>query len=214
MSRPAGGRRRVPPHQDLLDWRRRVADLYADVRRSGDPEAAWRRWRRGRHALFKSHPQSPLDDSDRARFRGLRYFDYDPALRFRVTLAPLGETAPRALDVGADGRVALAPFAVTAGLGERLGGELTVYWIGGYGGGLFLPFRDGTSGGDTYGGGRYLYDSIKGADLGEGADGTLVIDLNFAYNPSCAYSERWSCPLAPPENGLAKPVLAGEKAWR
>jgi uncharacterized protein (DUF1684 family) len=96
-----------------------------------------------------------------------------------------------------------------------LGGEprsLAVYWLEGYGGGLFLPFRDARAGRETYGGGRYLLDTVKGADLGTSADGArLVLDFNYAYNPSCAYDPRWSCPLAPPENRLDVPVDAGER---
>jgi uncharacterized protein (DUF1684 family) len=88
--------------------------------------------------------------------------------------------------------------------------ELAVYWLEGYGGGLWLPFADATSGEITYGGGRYLYDTIKGADLGATASG-FVLDFNFAYNPSCAYDERWSCPLSPPENRLPFAVNAGER---
>jgi uncharacterized protein (DUF1684 family) len=88
---------------------------------------------------------------------------------------------------------------------------LDLFWIRGYGGGLFLPFRDATSGRSTYGAGRYLYDTIKGADLGT-EDGALVLDFNFAYNPSCAYDPRWACPLAPPGNRLELAVEAGEKA--
>jgi len=91
-----------------------------------------------------------------------------------------------------------------------MGGELVVYWIAGYGGGVFLPFADATSGKETYGGGRYLLDGIKGADLGMKGD-KIVLDFNFAYNPSCAYSPRWSCPLAPPHNRLRSPVRGGEK---
>ena len=80
--------------------------------------------------------------------------------------------------------------------GERL--SLEVHWLTGYGGGVFLPFRDATSGKETYGGGRYVLDTVKGADLGE-QDARLVLDFNFAYNPSCCYDPRWVCPLARPE---------------
>jgi uncharacterized protein (DUF1684 family) len=90
---------------------------------------------------------------------------------------------------------------------------LAVYWFDGYGGGLWLPFTDGTSGDTTYGGGRYLYDTIKGADLGAAAE-RFMLDFNFAYNPSCAYDERWSCPLAPSENRLPFAVTAGERMAR
>ena len=82
----------------------------------------------------------------------------------------------------------------------------------GYAGGLFLPFLDATSGDETYGAGRYLLDTAKGADLGgDPAGGTLVVDLNFAYHPSCAFDPRWACPLAPPGNRLALRVEAGER---
>ena len=88
--------------------------------------------------------------------------------------------------------------------------ELALFWLEGYGGGAFLPFADATSGEETYGGGRYLLDTVKGADLGE-ADGRLVLDFNFAYNPSCSYDPRWVCPLSPPENRLPVEVRAGER---
>ena len=87
--------------------------------------------------------------------------------------------------------------------------SLALYWLDGYGGGVFVPFGDGTSGESTYPAGRYLLDTVKGADLGSsGAD--LVFDFNFAYNPSCAYDPAWTCPLAPPGNTLAIPVKGGE----
>src|SRR5204862_506924 len=78
---------------------------------------------------------------------------------------------------------------------------LELYWLVGYGGGVFCPFADATSSGSTYGGGRYLLDTVKGADLG-GDDRQLVLDFNFAYNPSCSYDPRWVCLLTPPANRL------------
>ena len=88
--------------------------------------------------------------------------------------------------------------------------ELELFWLEAYGGGLFLPFRDATGGSETYGGGRYLLDTVKGADLGT-EEGRVVLDFNFAYNPSCAYDPKWACPLSPPANRLAVAVRAGEK---
>ena len=73
-----------------------------------------------------------------------------------------------------------------------------------------MPFADATSGDETYGAGRYVLDTIKGADLGVDGD-RLVLDFNFAYNPSCSYDPRWVCPLAPPANRLAVAVRAGER---
>ena len=191
----------------LAHWRRSVAELYAGVR--GEPESAraWANWSAGRQVLFETHPMSPITGGGAIP----RYYDYDPAFRFEVeTTTDLEERLPIPLDVAADGEVVLEPALKTIGLAETLGGELIVYWITGYGGGLFLPFKDATSGTGTYGGGRYLLDAIKGADLGM-RDGRLVLDFNFAYNPSCSYSDRWTCPLSPAENMLPAGITAGEK---
>src|SRR3954469_14913682 len=188
----------------LLDWRRRVAALYAAARGATDPETGWRTWRDGRDDLFAHHPDSPLDDAARASFRGLPVAPYDPALRFEVVLE---RTDPQRLEVptATDGVV---PF-------ERIGavqldevGRLDVWWLDSYGGGVFLPLRDGSAGRTTYGGGRYLLDTVKGADLG-GDDARLVGDLNFAYHPSCTYDPRWSCPLAPEGNRV--PVTSSRR---
>lgn len=92
---------------------------------------------------------------------------------------------------------------------DGAGRELGAYWLDGYAGGLFVPFADSTSGRQTYGGGRYLLDTAKGADLGTDG-GRLVLDFNFAYAPSCAHDARWRCPLALPGNRLPTPVRAGE----
>jgi uncharacterized protein (DUF1684 family) len=194
---------------DLLDWKRRMFALYADARTSDDPESAWGRWRDGRDALFGSHPQSPFAPESRAAFAGLRYFDYDASWRVAGEVVP-GDGALR--DVAASGgeTVRFRRFGVVR---FELAGsprELALFWLEGYGGGAFLPFADATSGEETYGGGRYLLDTVKGADLGE-ADGRLVLDFNFAYNPSCSYDPRWVCPLSPPENRLSVEVRAGER---
>ena len=190
----------------LLDWRRRVSALYAEIRATTDSEKAWRHWRDARAALFTTHSQTPLDTAGEPP----RYHAYDPALRFTIALAPAKGAPRRSLPIGADGEVALAPFARTVGLAGPLGKELTLYWMELYGGGVFLPFLDATSGAETYGGGRYLLDTIKGADLGSTPDGRLILDFNFAYNPSCAYSPRWTCPLASADNRVSATVRAGE----
>ena len=193
----------------LWDWRRSIADLYAAVRANPDPEAAWHHWREVRDGLFRNHPQTPIEPG--SAFAALPYFPYDPALRFLVAMQPLGgpETT---FPAGADGELRMRPFARTLGLQAALGGELTAYWLLGYCGGVFLPFADATSGRDTYGAGRCLLDGIKSADLGAAPDGRTVLDFNFAYNPSCAYSPRYVCPLAPAANRLPGAVRAGEMA--
>ena len=194
----------------LWAWRRQIAELYAEIRAARAPKAAWLHWREMRDALFREHPQSPLAAHERASFRGLRYFAYDPKLRFLAELEPAADGRPETMVAGADGKVTLLPFARTSGLAAELGGELTLYWINLYGGGVFLPFRDATSGAASYAGGRYLLDTIKGADLGAVGE-SVVLDFNFAYNPSCAYSDQWICPLAPPANTLPSNVTAGER---
>jgi len=194
---------------ELLDWKRRVFALYAAVRESRDPEAAWRLWRDTRDGLFARHPQSPLPSEEREGFGGLAYFDYDRALR---TTAQVEAAAPARVAIGASGGEEVV-FRRFAHARFELGGEersLDLYWLEGYGGGVFLPFRDATSGRETYGAGRYLLDTVKGADLGA-ADGAIALDFNFAYNPSCSYDPRWVCPLAPAANTLALRVEAGER---
>jgi uncharacterized protein (DUF1684 family) len=191
----------------LLDWRRSVAALYSDVRSTSaaDPEGALARFRAGRDRLFREHPDSPLPPERRAGFPGSDWWPHDPALRFEARVEPLPSQSSVATSLVGEafrldriGRVRLAV------------GDLEVYWIAGYGGGVFVPFSDATAGTETYGAGRYLLDTIKGADLG-GSGVRLVLDFNYAYHPSCAYDPRWSCPLAPPANRLAVPIRAGER---
>ena len=191
----------------LWDWRRRVADMWHGIRAAENPEAGWRLWRETRAELFARHPQTPLDPGSEMP----DYFDYDPKLRFALALVAPASDQPMFMPAGGDGEVKLMPFADTAGLNDALGGELTLYWVTGYGGGVFLPFLDATSGKDTYGGGRYLLDIIKSSDHGTTADGKTILDFNFAYNPSCYYSPRWVCPLAPRDKPLPAPVRGGER---
>ena len=191
----------------LLDWRRSVAALYAEVRAESDPAAAHARWRAGRDELFGAHPDSPLLPEARAAFAGLPVAAYDPAWRFEVEVD--GDVEPAHLEVptGTDGVVRFDRIG-RARLPEV--GTLDVWWLGSYGGGVFVPVKDASAGRGTYGGGRYLLDTVKGADLGSTADGRLVLDLNFLYAPSCAHDEAWACPLAPPGNVLDLEVDAGE----
>jgi uncharacterized protein (DUF1684 family) len=198
---------------DLVDWRRRVGDLYR--LRGAD---ALERWRRGRDDVFKTHPQSPIEAEDRISFGGLQYFRHDPAYRVQASLED-GDGTELLIDTGGeDGAVRYRRAGL---LVFELAGQpcrLTVLSLVQYAGGLFVPFRDATSGRETYGGGRYLFDTAKDTDglVLEITPGTsqVVIDFNYAYNASCAYSPRWACPLAPPENFLKVPVRAGELTYK
>lgn len=193
---------------EVLDWRRKVRDLYADVRASPRPHDAHARWVAGRDRLFAEHPASPLLPAERARFAGLPVAPYHPGYRFEMRVRP-ADAAHLDVPTGTDGVV---PFD-RVGAVELPGiGTLDLWWLGTYGGGLFLPLRDGLGGapGGTFGGGRYVLDTVKGADLG-GDGELLVVDLNFAYNPSCAYDPAWACPLAPPGDTVAVDVPVGER---
>ncbi|MDP8904611.1 MAG: DUF1684 domain-containing protein [Chloroflexota bacterium] len=203
----------------LAHWRRRVAELYAGWRAEAerDPERATREFGAARDELFRTHAQSPLPAGSRARFAGVAYLDYDPALRMTVRVESIEQTggaspSPLALPSSRAEQFAFRRVGRVRLVGPLSGATLSLFWIEGYAGGLFLPFRDSTSGGDTYAAGRYLLDTVKGADLGgDPAGGELLLDFNMAYHPSCAYDARWNCPLAPPENRLTVAVPAGER---
>jgi uncharacterized protein (DUF1684 family) len=229
-----GEQEQVPTWLDLFDYRRRVMSLYREreraLRAGEDALRVLDRFRAGKDALFAAHPQSALSAEQRRIFRGLSYFPYDAGLRVTTWL----KAAPPTDDVilAADGphTLPLRPAAHVEFVLDNTPLRLVVYWIDVYGGGLFLPFRDATCPEESYGGGRYLFDTVKGSDFlrldekGEWASdtqseaqgyagGRIILDFNYAYNPSCAYDSRWVCPLAPRENRLHVPVRAGEQKF-
>jgi len=198
---------------DLVDWRRRVGDLY----RITGPDAL-EKFRRGRDELFRSHPQSPIEVDERGAFQGCHYFDPDPVYRVKARVEP-ADGSELAIDTGGDDGA--VRYRRAGKLVFAVGGQectLTVLSLVQYAGGLFVPFRDKTSGHETYGGGRYLFDTAKDTDglvleIKPGSS-DVTIDFNYAYNASCAYSPRWACPLAPPENHLPVAVRAGEQVYK
>jgi uncharacterized protein (DUF1684 family) len=216
-------------HLEVADWRRRVAAMWQAWREASatDPERATQRYRADKNRLFADHPQSPLLQMERAAFNGLAYWPYDPVWRMTVLFEPVGEEAapnapsapspfggftPIALPNSGNETIDFRKIGRVTLEGPLAGQSLPVFWIAGYGGGIFLPFRDGTSGAETYGAGRYLLDTIKSADHGGDTEaGTLLVDFNMAYHPSCAYDPKWSCPLAPPESILRLPIEVGER---
>ncbi len=244
MTEPAAGDPTEP--LQLADWRRRVADLYAEVRRLAgtDREGALDLWRATREQLYREHPQSPVPAMKREEFRA-HHYPVDPAMRFEVVVEADAPSAPRQarkpiaatplnfwaedaaspssglslatpiatdLPVSAGGTMSMRKFGhveIPFPAGAR---RLGVFWMVGYAGGLFVPFRDATNGSETYGAGRYLLDTAKSADLGgDPTRGTLILDFNFAFHPSCAFDPKWACPLAPPENRLDIRIQAGER---
>ena len=184
---------------ELADYRAAVARIYlSDADLTG--------FRAERDELFRSHPQSPIPRD--AKFDGLRYFPPADDAIAEVELRP----EPGELEIDTGGPDGVVRYE-RAGILDTPWGELSLWWIAAYGGGLFLPVRDATCGPDSYGGGRYLTDTVKGTH-GRGLtrlpDGRVRLDFNYLYNPSCAYDDQWLCPLAPPENRVDAPIRAGE----
>lgn len=198
---------------NTADWRDRVFALYRQVRdiaAESDAAQAHAFWRAERDELFRTHPASPLSTSAKARFSGLNIAPYNPDVRFETVVQDGADAEVMEVPTGTDG---IVPFE-RIGIVELTGiGTLDLWRLASYGGGLFLPLRDGLAGatGGTYGGGRYLLDTVKGAHLGTGSEpGSVIVDLNFLYNPSCAYDESWACPLPGPGNRLDTPLPYGE----
>jgi len=193
----------------LADYRQRVAEMYLAQPREG--AGGLTAFRAARDELFLTHPCSALDEQQRKAGVPPAYVERNPDLVVRAPLVAVDDGEEVAMDTGGEDGVLhyrrLGRFRTPVG-------ELTLFWLLGYGGGLFLPFRDATGATSTYGGGRYLTDTIKGT-FGRGVtidpDGRgAVLDFNYAYNPSCAYNAAYLCPLAPRENWLDAPVEAGE----
>ncbi|MFD7155033.1 DUF1684 domain-containing protein [Kribbella sp. NPDC059898] len=187
------------------DWRRRVFELYAAVRAEPDPAKAHAHWQTTRNNLLTHHPASPVPGQDRAMYRGAPVASYNPQFRYETTIDTDVKPDSWEFQSATDGVI---PFSLVGTLHLPIG-NLDVWWLESYGGGLFIPVKDRNQ--QTYGGGRYLIDTVKGADLGSDlSTGRFVVDLNFAYNPSCAYSPDWTCPLAPPTNTLDTDLPVGE----
>jgi uncharacterized protein len=196
----------------LADWRRTVAQLYATARaaRVHDAARAAQEFRRDRDRLFAEHHDSPIARARRSAWHGTDWFAYDPAWCVNGTVDLERNGATFDIVLASDGILHCARVGTVSFTVDGTRARLALYWLCGYGGGLWLPFADRTNGNGTYAGGRYLYDTIKGADLGA-RTGELLLDFNYAYNPSCAYDDAWSCPLSPVENRLPFEVRAGER---
>ncbi len=161
-------------------------------------------YRANKDDYLRTNRHSPLPYEYRDTFPGLPYYPWNPDLVFTtaVTEADGAETVVST----SDGDTRMYRRAATVSI--TIAGEpqtLALYDTGHPG--LFLPFRDATSGRETYGGGRYL-------DLQPDDRGEVVIDFNLAYSPYCAYDDGYSCALPPAENWMSVPVTAGERTWR
>ncbi|GHO95489.1 hypothetical protein KSF_055370 [Reticulibacter mediterranei] len=203
---------------DLYDYRCRVATSYHKRNQallaSEDPALTLQRFRKERDNLFASHPQSALDEEQKREFQGLRYFPYNPALRFTVTVNTNVASESQHMTLSEQESLNMTTVGQVSLIVDGQPVTLSLYWLDIYGGGLFLPFRDATCPQESYGGGRYLFDTIKGSTPvpipNETGWKRMILDFNYAYNPSCAYNPRWICPLAPAENTLTVAIAAGE----
>jgi uncharacterized protein (DUF1684 family) len=207
---------------DLYDYRCRVADMYRMRRQATlageDAASVLQRFREARNELFVKHSQSALDVEQKRKFQGLRYFPYNPAMCVEADIDTGVEPVQLSVVMNAEETMTMTTVGQLHFTLEDVRVALSLYWLNIYGGGLFLPFRDTTSPAESYGGGRYLFDTIKGSDFlaTTGALGIerILLDFNYAYNPSCAYNDRWVCPLAPVENRLSIPIRAGEMKFK
>lgn len=206
---------------DLYDYRLFVANMYRERREAlqngVEPEIVLKRFRAKRNWLFAHHPQSALTQEQRTAFSGLNYFPYNPELRLLVTVDTNVEPTRRSVTMDAQRTMEMVTVGRVSFEVDDQPVSLSLYWLDIYGGGLFLPFRDTTSTSETYGGGRYLFDTIKGSDflyVVQDDIERIELDFNYAYNPSCAYNDAYVCPLSPQENMLPVPIHAGEKKYR
>jgi hypothetical protein len=161
-------------------------------------------FRKAKDEFFAHDPHSPLTVEQKRRFTGLEYFLENPELRLELEIDELPqkdviEMQTSTGDVQKHTRFGKVRFTVD---GEPV--ELTIYADPH---GFFLPFVDSLAGKETYGAGRYLEPQPIGK-------GKMLVDFNYAYNPYCAYNDRYSCPLTPWENRLKVPIRAGEKLPR
>lgn len=206
----------------LYDYRVCVAAFYRERNQAllagEDAEQVLQRFRAKRDQLFATHSQSALDEEQRQQFQGLHYFPYNPAMRFVATIDPQVEPGRQMVAMNAQEEMTMMTVGQVHFTVDDTPVVLSLYWLEVYGGGLFLPFRDTTCPAQSYGGGRYLFDTMKGSDPvpASGAqDGKhIVLDFNYAYNPSCAYNDLWVCPLAPVENRLHVSIPAGEQIYK
>ena len=207
---------------DLYDYRTRVAAFYRQrnnaLHANQDPQTVLTQFRQERDTLFATHPQSALDEEQKRVFDGLHYFPFNSSMRFTAIVDTNIEPHRQEVVMNATESMMTTTVGQIQFTVAEQSVTLSLYWLDIYGGGLFLPFRDTTSPQESYGGGRYLFDTIKGSDFlsttNEHGQMQIVLDFNYAYNPSCAYNDAWTCPLAPIENRLPIALPAGEKKYK
>lgn len=164
--------------------------------------AGLKEFRKRKDEFFKTGHESPIPIQEQHSFSGLKYFPEDPNLRFLLDLERLPEESIEFTTSTGEKR----QFTKIGKLKFSINGQpATLILYQADSASYFLPFRDATSGAETYSAGRYVEVVQK--------DGKFELDFNYAYNPYCAYSVGYSCPLPPPENWLKVSIRAGEKSY-
>jgi uncharacterized protein (DUF1684 family) len=153
--------------------------------------------------FFASDPQSPLAPDQQHDFRGLKYFSENPDLRLEVDVEEFPDKEEILMQTTTG---SVQPYARFGKFSFQVDGQPAELTIFASQHGFFLPFADSLAGKETYGAGRYLEPEPLGG-------GKFLVDFNLAYNPYCAYDERWTCPITPPENRVPVPIRAGEKIF-
>lgn len=161
------------------------------------------RFRKEKDDFFKTHPQSPLTPQQKRAFKGLDYFPENPDLRLDVDVEVFPKRDIIQMQTSTGDTQTYQRFGRFKFVVDGQEVQLTIYANEH---GYFLPFVDALANKETYGAGRYLEPEPLGGNR-------FQVDFNLAYNPYCAYSEAWSCPLTPFENRLKVPIRAGEKIF-
>ena len=170
-------------------------------------------WQKEMNASFKDASKSPLKEKDLKMFKALEFFPFDSTYIVEATLKRTPDEKPFKMKTTTD---RLPEYVKYGEVTFQLKGgtyQLNIYQNldlmdeGGYEDYLFLPFLDDTNGEESYGGGRYVEGRIPDGDI-------LEIDFNKAYNPYCAYNEKYSCPIVPRENYIPEKVEAGVKVFK
>ena len=161
-------------------------------------------FRIGKNEFFAYHPQSPLSQEQRKTFRGLNYFPENASLRLQVSLVQFHQSEELEMQTSTGDVQRFVKFGRIRFQVDGQEAELTIFQNDH---GFFMPFVDSLAGTETYPAGRYLEPEAP-------PEGRWLVDFNLAYNPYCAYNDRWSCPIPPAENRLKVPIRAGEKLFK
>ena len=165
--------------------------------------------RQEKNEFFADHPQSPIPPEKREGFDGLDYFPPDESFRVEASVRVHDDPETVEMETTASNPVRYLRVVTFAFELRDEECELHGYRQEGDDGAIFVPFRDKTTGQQSYRQGRYM-ELEPERDLTDGD--TVTVDFNLAYSPFCAYSDTFSCPLPPEENWLEIVVPAGEKA--